>query len=340
MTASHQRCPPKIPRFLPPVRSPAASSPHRRAERTPRSTWLEKKSREVARKQGKAQWVPKGVSREREELPGEGALGSGQRAGEGTPGSLLHQRRRWRTRRLACGTGDRGESFWLRLSRRNRSSLSLLPRATRLWKGSVAVWRSLCAQKSRATTGPILKAPPRSPRRAPPPQARTLLAPVLLRRDRLHDRGATSCRCTGHPAETREGKAAFIVVFFVSFHPGEGRGRPPSCCPRSSSGPLAAPQGRRRAAVPAQSSAAPLAQPQSSRRAGARHAGTCSSPRAGGSPRAAALRKRGGQEEKGRDLGRGLVNLREAICKNLKLSGSLGGRGTLLERFLNWGFSG
>lgn len=123
---------PQIPRFLPPVRSPAASSPHRRAERTPRSTWLQKKSREVARRQGKTQWVPKGVSREREELPGEGALGSGQRAGEGTPGSLLHQRRRWRTRRLACGTGDRGESFWLRLSRRNRSSLSLLPRATRL----------------------------------------------------------------------------------------------------------------------------------------------------------------------------------------------------------------
>lgn len=62
--------------------------------------------------------------------------------------------------------------------------------------------------------------------------------------------GATSCRSAGHTAETREGRAVFIVIFFVSFHPGLGRGRARSQCPRSTSGSLTSPRGRRREAFP------------------------------------------------------------------------------------------
>lgn len=65
------------------------------------SIYLQKKFREVARGQGRAQQVPKAVSRKSEEQPGEGALGAGQRAGEGTPGSLLDQQCRPKAKRLA-----------------------------------------------------------------------------------------------------------------------------------------------------------------------------------------------------------------------------------------------
>lgn len=68
---------------LPPIRkSTPTECPARVAECTPGSIWL-KKSREVARGQGRAQRVPKGVSRESEEPPGEGALGAGQKGRRG-----------------------------------------------------------------------------------------------------------------------------------------------------------------------------------------------------------------------------------------------------------------
>lgn len=52
-------------------------------------------------------------------------MGAEHRAGEGMPEKLLNQRSRPTAKRLACGTGDRGESFWLRFSRRNHLSLGL-----------------------------------------------------------------------------------------------------------------------------------------------------------------------------------------------------------------------
>lgn len=52
-------------------------------------------------------------------------MGAEHRAGEGMPERLLNQWSRPTAKRLACGTGDRGESFWLRFSRRNRLSLGL-----------------------------------------------------------------------------------------------------------------------------------------------------------------------------------------------------------------------
>ena len=97
--------------------------------------------------------------------------------------------------------------------------------------------------------------------------------------------GATSCRSTGHTAETREGRAVFIVVFFVSFHPGEGRGWPRSQCPRSTSGSLTSPHGRRREAFPR----AEL---------GGRHApspGAAGRPSARGTPGLVVLRGRAGE---------------------------------------------
>lgn len=95
--------------------------------------------------------------------------------------------------------------------------------------------------------------------------------------------GATSCRSTGHTAATREGRAVFIVVFFVSFHPGEGRGWPRSQCPRSTSVSLTSPHGRRREAFPrAELGGRHAPSPGAAGRAGARHAGTCSPPPAGG----------------------------------------------------------
>lgn len=95
--------------------------------------------------------------------------------------------------------------------------------------------------------------------------------------------GATSCRSTGHTAETREGRAVFIVVFFVSFHPGEGREWPRSQCPRSMSISLTSPHGRRREAFPrAELGGRHAPSPGAAGRVGAWHAGTCSPPPAGG----------------------------------------------------------
>lgn len=76
--------------------------------------------------------------------------------------------------------------------------------------------------------------------------------------------GATNCRSTAHTAEMREGTAVFIVVFFVSFHPGLGRGRVRSQCPGSMSGSLTSPHGQHREAfLPHKTPRPPRAQPQS-----------------------------------------------------------------------------
>lgn len=86
------------------------------------------------------------------------------------------------------------------------------------------MWRWLCAQPSRATSRshPASSAPQPAVSRSSP-RSRARFCPQF--HSRVTDStlgGATSCRSTGHTAETREGRAVFIVAFFVSFHPGEG----------------------------------------------------------------------------------------------------------------------
>lgn len=138
--------------------------------------------------------------------------------------------------------------------------------------------------RSRAVPppGPILRALPRSPGE---PQLSagpdTLLPPVPLRGDRFHARGCNKLQ--EHRTHSREGRAVFIVVFFVSFHPGEGREWPRSQCPRSMSISLTSPHGRRREAFPrAELGGRHAPSPGAAGRVGAWHAGTCSPPPAGG----------------------------------------------------------
>ena len=91
-------------------------------------TWVHSAAEVVSRSRrraGPSSAGPWRVSRENRGGPGEGALGAERRAGEGMPERLFNQRSRPIAKRLACGTGDRGESFWLRFSRRNRLSLGL-----------------------------------------------------------------------------------------------------------------------------------------------------------------------------------------------------------------------
>lgn len=114
------------------------------------------------------------------------------------------------------------------------------------------MWRSLCAQPSRATSRshPASSAPQPAVSRSSP-RSRARFCPQF--HSRVTDStlgGATSCRSTGHTAETREGRAVFIVAFFVSFHPGEGGRRARSQRARSTSGSLTSPHGRRREALP------------------------------------------------------------------------------------------
>lgn len=71
----NQRCPKGITRPASRQGIGPKECPAHIAECRPGSTWLQKKSREVAGGQGRAHRVPKGVSREREERPGERAVG-------------------------------------------------------------------------------------------------------------------------------------------------------------------------------------------------------------------------------------------------------------------------
>lgn len=73
---------------------------------------------------------------------------------------------------------------------------------------------------------------------------------------------------------------------------------------------------------PAQSSAAATRPAPVQPGGRARHAGTCSPPRAGGAGGSDAGATRKGEGQEGKSRGRDLVNVREDILKNLKPPGS------------------
>lgn len=234
------------------------------------SLYLQKKFREVTRGQGRAQWVPKGVSRKSEERPGEG--GAWGRAED----------RKGDTRKCLGPEASESQTTRLRRRRQREKFTAKTFKKKRLvfeFEGSSGqpifekgVWGcgARCAP-SRAVPSPgsiLLASSAPQPLTSPSsPRGQARFCPQF--HSRVTDStlvGATSCGSTGHTAERREGKAVFIVVCFASFHPGLGRGRARSQCPGSMSGSLTSPHGQHREAfLPHRTPQPPRAQPQCNR---------------------------------------------------------------------------
>lgn len=106
---------PGEPSALPCLQVSARRHLSRISQAQPWYTALQKSSQEVAG-QGQTQQGPRGSSRGNWGGPGERRQGQREhRAGEDA-GETLESAVTSDMKRLACGTGDRGESFWLRFS--------------------------------------------------------------------------------------------------------------------------------------------------------------------------------------------------------------------------------
>lgn len=113
---SSPRDPAQAQRKHPPL-PPVQESCHTKGQ-----TWVHVAAEEISRSRpraGLSSTRPQGRLKGKREATCRAGGGDKTEGRGGAPRSFLDQRRHPIVKRLACGTGDRGKSFWLRLSRRN-----------------------------------------------------------------------------------------------------------------------------------------------------------------------------------------------------------------------------